>query len=1359
MTTSAEPPRRRHRLVVLGGSRYRSHDLEDLPSVTDDFRTVTRLFSRELRHSYEVALPRLRTLTKPDTVRRTLSTWSKGLDSDDVVTVYFSGHALPAPGRLYLALRDTDPKELVSTALPAEDLVRAVLEPGNVQHLLVILDACHAGAGAVDIVKAAQALGDGAPLGSQTAQVTVLGRTGAREPADATPAFTELLRDAVRSPASGGRQAPWLSVASIVNYITAHTPDQALGRPILLSGVQRGECVALPNPRHNAEPETPLPTSRSRPGVRPQSRALKAKPLFLGRLTAVTAVREWHDSVSGETAGCVVTGGIGSGKSALLAHLGTPIDAHGMDVEALTRAVGEATALSASDPNELVRLLPQAGHCEVWIDSVDEAADPKAVNQLLIQPILQGAGLAHHLRLLVGVRHSHVPKAPEHRSLLVIDLDEHPYRDPAALAAYAATLINTDIDDPRVKTVVSEAEGTSFLVARHLAPSMAESASEVASSLRGAGDSEPLATALRGELERQSRRPGAPAYEDLIHLLRPLAYAGGKGLPWGHWLACASAMSGLSYNDDDLQRLVDATGDLLHEDLDPEGQSVYRPYHRALADFLRADRAEPATAVLISEALLQRVPRDPVTGRRDWFRADAYIRTHLATHAAGGRLAELVDDPDFLIAAHAPSVSRALRRSRTQPAAADAFRLAYHHLHGNSSTGEQSAYLQLAALSLNQERLAQQIAERSADRNFGWKPLWAKLARPDYRLVIDTACSRIGGLALTAVDGEPVAVTGGDDGSLKAWELIDGEQRFEIKAHSDKIDEVLSASVADTPAVISAGTDGVKVWDLRHGRLISEFPGSGGTQRACIAVGNVDGRTLVASVDVYDDIWVWDPTDGGALKSFELPPHGEQDDSQWSNAVAGLVLGQAQGRTLVAALTRRSALYCWDYHSGGLVHAGEPSDRPYVFMSAVGSGASGPAALFFGDAGGYPWELWSPDLDAVTPRKLPIRRPEGESLHSSPDSTLLSAVHGGRFEVWDLTRRTVVAKARFSGNYCLQTALHRDGPRCIGAAAGDDGRVRVYDLSLEDRQMRDAAAERTATHAVAVGLNGTRAVAAVSADVTRLVDLHSGASLRSFPKAFDMIMHVKFGHADDKRVLVEADARGFVRVWDAETGHPVSDWITGHSWSLGMAIGRLDGRGIVLTGGQGPTVPVRDLVTGEEIAQINAEPFSQVTKLHLIHAEAQTFAVIGGNGRHALVWDLGSMQQVAQLDSDLRAGSAVAQHSERDRMVMIDRHGYPGYVDVHTGTHERWQGLPLENLSLQTPLAVASTPFGDVALVGRDNGEITVHLQTGTPVSSVRFDHPVEALDALWDHGSARIVAAVGTPLGSACVSFPVEPA
>ncbi|MFC4469164.1 caspase family protein [Streptomyces xiangluensis] len=1355
MTTSTEPPQRRHRLVLLGGHRYQSDHLDDLPSVTEDFRTVTRLFTRELRYPYEIALPRLKTYTKPDTVRRTLSTWSKRLDPDDVVTVYFSGHALPAPGRLYLALRNTDPEELVSTALPAEDLVRAVLEPGDVQHLLIILDACHAGAGAADIVKAAQALGDGAPLGSQTAQVTVLGRTGSREPADPTPAFTELLRDAVRSPASGGRQAPWLSAGSIVNYITAHMPDQELGSPILLSGIQRSECVALPNPRHTAEPEAPLPASRSRRGVRPRSRAPK-RPLFLGRVTAVTAVREWHDSVSGETAGCVVTGGIGSGKSALLAHLGTPIDAHGMDVEALTRAVGEAAGLNASDPKDLVKRLPQAGHCEVWIDSLDEAADPKAVNQLLIQPILQGAGLVHHLRLLVGVRPIHVPVAPEHRRLVVVDLDNHPYRDPAALAEYAATLINADIDDPRVKAVVSEAEGTSFLVARHLAPSVAEPASEGVPSVPGAGDSLPLATALRAELERQSRRPGAPAYEDLLHLLRPLAYAGGKGMPWGHWLACASALSGSSYSDEDLQRLVDTTGDLLHEDLDGEGQSVYRPYHRALADFLRAGQAEPATATLISDALLQRVPRDPVTGRPDWSRADAYIRTHLATHAAGGRLAELIDDPDFLIAAHAPSVSRALRQSPTRPAAADAFRLAYHHLHGISSTGEQAAYLQLAALSLNQGRLARQIAERSADHNCGWKPLWAQLARPDHRLVLDTGCSRIGGLALTAVDGEPVAVTGGDDGFLKAWELIDGERKFEIKAHAHKIDEVLSAIVDGAPTVISAGPDAVRVWDLHHGRLISEFPASRGTERARIAVGNVDGRTLVASVDAYDDIWAWDPTDGGALKSFELPPQDEQNDSRWRNAVAGLVLGRAEDRTLVAAMTARGALYCWDYHTGDLVHAGDPSDRPHTFMSVAGSGASGPAALLFGDAG-YPWKLWSPDLEAATPQKLPIRRPEGVSIHSSPDSTLLTAVHGGLFEVWDLARRTVVAKADFSGNYCLETALHRDGHHCFGAVAGDDGRVRVYDLSSEDRQVRDPGTERTATRAVAVGFDGARAVAAVSAGATRLVDLHSGASLLSFPRASDMVMHVRFGEADGQRVLVEADARGFVRVWDAETGQPVSDWHTGHSWSLGMAVGRLSGRGIVLTGGEGPTVPVRDLVTGEEVAQLHAEPFRQVTKLQVVHAAAQTFAVVGGNGRYASVWDLGSMQQVAQLDSDLDAGSAVVQHGEWDRMVMIDRHGCPGYVDVRTGTHERWQGPPLENLGLRTPLAVASTPYGDVALVGRDNGEISVHRKTGTSASSVRFDHPVEALDALWDHGSARILAVVGTPEGSACVSFPVD--
>ncbi|MET9459956.1 hypothetical protein ABZY05_33540 [Streptomyces canus] len=104
----------------------------------------------------------------------------------------------------------------------------------------------------------------------------------------------------------------------------------------------------------------------------------------------------------------------------------------------------------------------------------------------------------------------------------------------------------------QVAQAVADAAGTSFLVARFAAYTLASDTAVV---------TDPHSPRWRARLPRRAgqamrddlaRRLG-PNAQRATDLLRPLAYAEGQGLPWEDiWAPLASAVSGHTYTDEDL---------------------------------------------------------------------------------------------------------------------------------------------------------------------------------------------------------------------------------------------------------------------------------------------------------------------------------------------------------------------------------------------------------------------------------------------------------------------------------------------------------------------------------------------------------------------------------------------------------------------------------------------------------------------------------------------------------------------------------------------------------------------------------------------------------------------------------------
>ena len=890
---------------------------------------------------------------------------------DDYVVVYLTGHGeILEDGDHVVLTSDTLPSDLVRRSVPTAEIVKLALTGTRVRRLLLLLDTCYAGTGGADLAREAlrridpssPRVGEDSPRSGGSGVVLV---AATHQYEQALPgAFTRCLDRAARSLAAAGYAPPTLRMPALIDSVNAD-PDKPASQSAVchLLGLDADEPAFLPNPRYRATlaDQDLLEQERARHAEQRadqlRDRFLPATRWFTGRHAALTDLARWLGNPAAPRA-VVVTGNAGSGKTALLGLLAALSDpdrapavprdglpaglmvSEGAISEAIyagTMTTGQvrdriaaAAGLHADTTGELIDCLSRndSGALVVLIDALDEAADPSGLISGLLRPLISQA--PGNLRLLLGTRPhlltDRLLGKPETGHYLPLDLDSRRYADPASIRSYIRRILLSD--DPldsayrpsglyrtapadvldAVTEAIGEAAGASFLVARITATTEA-TATRLPS---------PEDPAWRQALPR---RAGQAMQRDLrlrlgqdagkaARLLLPLAYAQGSGLPWeGIWPRLAGALSpGHRYGNEDLIWLRRAAGSYAVEGLEG-GRSVYRLYHQALAEHLLENRDQRADQQAITAALIGLVPFRQ-GGARDWAAAHPYTRAHLATHAArAGRIDDLLTDPGYLLAAGRPQLLAAADTARSAPAqaAADAYRHAAPHL--RAAPAEQHAsYLQLAARCGQAPQLADALDRCRPPGT--WSTRWAswRLEPPHHAFTAHTG--PVEAVAAAELEGRPVVVSGGDDGTVRVWDLATGlpVSRTSLTGHTGPVAAVVVAELEGRPVVVSGGDDGtVRVWDLATGLPVSRtsFTGHTGPVGA-VAAAELDGRLLVISGSRDKTVRVWDPASGAPVGG---PFTGH------TGSVRAVAVAELEGRLLVISGGDDGTLRVWDLAS------------------------------------------------------------------------------------------------------------------------------------------------------------------------------------------------------------------------------------------------------------------------------------------------------------------------------------------------------------------------------------------------------------------------------------------------------------
>lgn len=395
---------------------------------------------------------------------------------------------------------------------------------------------------------------------------------------------------------------------------------------------------------------------------------------FTGRRQALRRIVTWLTDPADNRRGLVVSGGPGSGKTAVLGLIASladprhyahvPMDRVGLREESLPAPNSFTTVIHAAGlkAEMIVDAVAHAARRSttsvpvVLVDAVDEADEP----ELLVDEVLKHLLLDGSVRLLLGMRTELATRLDDLCDMVDLDGD---FADPEGLRRHVEhVLLQATRDSPfrrapegtvsRVAEGVARVAEPSFLVGRLLARMLAARAEPP--DLRPGWETE--LPRLPGEiLERDlTERLGREQAERALDLLRPLAFAEGNGLPDEDiWAGLAGRMAGRHYDHDDVLWLREHVGSYAVRSTD-QGHTVYQPHHLSLAEHLRAVPDPRAVHRCFVDYLIDHTPVH-ADGTRDWRRASFYTHAYLATHIAkaGGHevLDELMLDPAYLLGA------------------------------------------------------------------------------------------------------------------------------------------------------------------------------------------------------------------------------------------------------------------------------------------------------------------------------------------------------------------------------------------------------------------------------------------------------------------------------------------------------------------------------------------------------------------------------------------------------------------------------------------------------------------------------------------------------------------------------------
>ena len=1324
MTGSQDPGTSGSRrfLIAAAVAEYASCTQWNRPGLAEARQEVIELFTGTLGYTHHSDLglnptkaqltSRLRAFCK-DPARR----------EDDLVVVYLSchGEVLDGGSRHVLLPADTEPDDIPFTSLATGELARVILEQTRVRRALLLLDACYAGAGGHQVATAAIEHLTTAWLGAPDSGLVIVSSAQPHQQAQ-VGLFPQLLKTAVSAQPVAGHAPAVLAIPAMVGQMNKDPgkPEfQRIGLTML--GLSGEVPPFFANPRHDPQlsevdlalqqaaafdeqdrlRETELTSRLLVRAMGYHGDAAVPAWWFTGRHAALEDLAGWLNAPGENGPTCrVVTAAPGSGKTAVLGLIAAlshperrrtvPLDALGLApdlIEAETldvaiyaqqladadvlQAIAAAARIRGNTVGKLLDALDRQDRARpftVLIDALDEAAAPESLCTTILRPLIEHAH--GRIRLLLGSRPYLLPRLALEQQA-VIDLDAPRYADPEALRAYTMrTLLEAHRTSPYrehprslqpVARAVADAAGASFLVARLVAGTLAAAEAVVP---------DPLDLAWRASLPRHAaeamredlaKRLG-PNAQRAADLLRPLAYSQGQGLPWEDvWAPLASEISQRPYSDEDLLWLRRTAGSYVVEATE-NGRSAYRLYHQAMAEHLQ----EGVEAATVHGAFTRVLTNLPLLSdvARDWSRAHPYTLAHLAYHASeAGLLDQVVAESEYLVHANPGGLVPHLHHAHGDDArlAAAVYRTSLG-LHYTLAPSERRVALALDAARAGALSLRRNLTTRITPSS--WTPIWAtgSTFSADLRHALPGHESSVRSVACTEIDGVPVAVTGGDDKTVRVWNLRDGSPIGRpLTGHADGILAVACTEIDGVPVAVTAGGTQVWIWNLRDGAPIIQTAARHSGQFMTLACTEIDGVPVAVTGGDDKTVRVWNLRDGRPI-GRPLAGHDRTVRSMACIEIDGVPVAVTGGDDTTVRV--------WNLRDG------TPIGRPLTGHDRTVRSVT------------------CTEIDGV-----PV------AITGGDDKTV---------QVWDLRDDTQIRRVFAGhGDWVLAVACSEIDGVPVAVTGGGDETVRVWNLQDGTPVGRPFTGHMGQVEAVACAqVDGVPVAVTGGEDSTvRVWDLRDNKPIgEAIPGHAGWVQSVACTQVDGVPIAVTGGDDETVRIWNLRDGTPIGQALTGHrDWVLAVACTEIDGVPVAVTGGVDETIRIWDLRSGDLFKQALFGHTDWVQSVACTQIRGVPVAVTGSDDETVRIWNLRDGTPI---------GNPLAGHTASVRSVActtID--GTPVAVTGSSDTTVRVWNL-LDGTPIGQPITGHAASVRTVACVHINGSPVVI---TGSQDATVQF--------------------------------------
>src|SRR6266487_7076620 len=292
-----------------------------------------------------------------------------------------------------------------------------------------------------------------------------------------------------------------------------------------------------------------------------------------------------------------------------------------------------------------------------------------------------------------------------------------------------------------------------------------------------------------------------------------------------------------------------------------------------------------------------------------------------------------------------------------------------------------------------------------------------------------------------ASSARPIVVSGGDDATVRVWDLESRELLHQpLRGHDGEVNALALGELHGRAIVASGANDRtVRLWDLVTGQSVgAELRGHRRRVRA-VAIGEVRGRPIVVSGSNDNTVRVWDLDSGRLLYEPLVGHHGN---------VTAIAVGELRGRAIAVSGSEDFTLRVWDLEAGGPLGALEGHEG-FVHAVALGELGGRPIAVSGGDDKTV--RVWALDTGGALGRPLRGHRDWVTAVAAGELGERLIAVSGGidqTVRVWDLEKAGPLGEplAGHEG-WVNAVAAGTIGDRSIAVSGGDDNTVRTWDLS------------------------------------------------------------------------------------------------------------------------------------------------------------------------------------------------------------------------------------------------------------------------------------------------------------------------